>query len=168
MYPPPSRVRPLKDYLLIEPDRLPKTTASGLHLPSTSTKPKSLHGKILAMGRGRILDSGVRAEPEVKIGDRVVVMTHNMAQHFSPLGGEDGPMLVPEADVIAVLDEPPEVPNAVETEPAPPDGEVPAIDAAELRAVHADLRARRDDERRRIATRAAGSLVPRVDDGTSS
>jgi len=99
------KVRPIKDYLLLEPEKLPERTAGGLVLPTKTVAPKTIIGKVLAAGRGRVLDSGARSEPEVRVGDRVVIMRHNMLQTFDPLGSEDGLALVPEADVIAVLED---------------------------------------------------------------
>lgn len=98
-------VRPVKDYLLIQPSKLvEEKTSSGLYLPRKDRSERYLRGKVLAMGRGKLLATGVRAEPEVRVGDEVVIMTHHMAQRLDELAGDDAPMLVPETDVIAVLE----------------------------------------------------------------
>ena len=95
-------ITPLKDFILLQPEPLPETTAGGLYVPKTSRQ-KTLRGTVLATGPGRVTDHGVRVPVEVRAGDRVVYLEHNMAQRVGRLEGEDGPVLLPEMDVIAVV-----------------------------------------------------------------
>ena len=64
-------VKPLEDRILIKPvDRETKTT-SGIFLPESAAE-KPMHGKVVATGPGKLLDSGERASMSVKKGDTVV------------------------------------------------------------------------------------------------
>ena len=64
-------VKPLEDRVLIKPLEAEKKTASGIFLPE-SAKEKPMQGKIVAVGPGKMLDSGERVKPAVKKGDTVV------------------------------------------------------------------------------------------------
>ncbi len=64
-------VKPLEDRVLVKPMEPETKTASGLYLPETS-KEKPVKGQIVAVGPGKRLDNGKRAEMSVGKGDTVV------------------------------------------------------------------------------------------------
>ena len=64
-------VKPLEDRILVRPLEAEDKTASGIYLPE-SAKEKPMQGTVVAMGPGRLLDSGERVEPTVRTGDTVV------------------------------------------------------------------------------------------------
>ena len=64
-------VRPLEDRVLIKPIEPETKTDSGIYLPE-SAKEKPMQGKIVAVGPGKLLDTGERVKPSVKKGDTVV------------------------------------------------------------------------------------------------
>ena len=64
-------VKPLEDRILIKPLKAEGKTASGIFLPE-SAKEKPMQGKVVAVGPGKMLDSGERVKPAVKKGDTVV------------------------------------------------------------------------------------------------
>jgi chaperonin GroES len=64
-------VKPLEDRVLIKPLEAEKQTASGIYLPD-SAQEKPIQGKVMAVGPGKLLDSGERVKPGVKRGDTVV------------------------------------------------------------------------------------------------
>ena len=64
-------VKPLEDRILVRPLEAEDKTASGIYLPE-SAKEKPMQGTVVAMGPGRLLDSGERVEPTVSTGDTVV------------------------------------------------------------------------------------------------
>ena len=64
-------VKPLEDRVLIKPIEAEKQTASGIFLPD-SAQEKPIQGKVMAVGPGKLLDSGERVKPGVKRGDTVV------------------------------------------------------------------------------------------------
>ena len=72
-------LKPLDDRIVIEPLSAEETTAGGIVLPD-SAKEKPQRGTVLAVGPGRLLDSGERSAPSVKVGDEVL---------FSKYGGTE-------------------------------------------------------------------------------
>lgn len=64
-------IKPLEDRLLVEPAAAETKTASGIYLPE-SAKEKPVQGKVVAVGPGKLLENGKRAEMSVKIGSMVV------------------------------------------------------------------------------------------------
>ena len=95
-------VRPIRDMILVQPEPLEERTEGGILIPKNA-KAKHLIAKVLATGPGRVTDRGARVDPEVKVGDRVLVREFNMAQVIDRTGREGGPVLVPEIDIDAVL-----------------------------------------------------------------
>ncbi len=65
------KVRPLDDRVLIEQSEAEETTKGGIVLPDTA-KEKPQRGTVVAVGPGKLLDDGQRAEPGVGVGDTVV------------------------------------------------------------------------------------------------
>ncbi len=66
-----ANLRPLDDRVVIEPMVAEEKTQGGILLPDTA-KEKPMKGKIIAVGEGKLLDSGKRAELLVKKGDKVL------------------------------------------------------------------------------------------------
>lgn len=65
------KVRPLDDRVIVEPLAAEETTAGGIVLPD-SAKEKPQRGTVVAVGPGRLLDNGQRAELSVAEGDEVI------------------------------------------------------------------------------------------------
>ena len=72
-------LKPLDDRVVIRPVDAEETTAGGIVLPDAA-KEKPQRGKVLAVGPGRLLESGDRVAVSVVIGDEVL---------FSKYGGTD-------------------------------------------------------------------------------
>ena len=64
-------IRPLDDRIVVQPVEAEEKTAGGIVLPDTA-KEKPLQGKVLAVGPGRMLDDGSRADMSVSKGDTVL------------------------------------------------------------------------------------------------
>jgi chaperonin GroES len=64
-------LRPLDDRVVVQPSAAEETTAGGIVLPDTA-KEKPQRGTILAVGPGKLLDSGSRGEMSVAVGDVVI------------------------------------------------------------------------------------------------
>jgi chaperonin GroES len=64
-------LKPLGDRLIVKAVEEDEVTASGIVLPDTA-KEKPQRGKVLAVGPGRMLDSGERASIGVLEGDEVL------------------------------------------------------------------------------------------------
>ena len=66
-----SKLRPLDDRVVVEPIESEEKTAGGIVLPDTA-KEKPQRGPVVAVGPGRLLDSGKRGELSVSVGDEVI------------------------------------------------------------------------------------------------
>jgi len=64
-------LRPLGDRIVLLPADEEEVTRGGIVLPDTAKK-KPREGEVMAVGPGRLLDSGERAALEIKVGDVVV------------------------------------------------------------------------------------------------
>ncbi|WP_147536238.1 co-chaperone GroES [Bacillus marasmi] len=64
-------LKPIGDRIVIELVETEEKTASGIVLPDTA-KEKPQEGKVVAVGSGRVLDSGERVAVEVAVGDRII------------------------------------------------------------------------------------------------
>jgi chaperonin GroES len=65
------KIRPLDDRVVVEPIEAEEKTAGGIVLPD-SAKEKPQRGTIVAVGPGKLLDSGQRGELSVAVGDEVI------------------------------------------------------------------------------------------------
>ena len=68
---PKSTIQPVAGYVLVEPQKKEKTTASGIVLPE-SHEDKPQQGKVLAVGDTFVSDYGTKKESPVKVGDIVI------------------------------------------------------------------------------------------------
>ena len=73
------KVKPLGDRILVEILEAEEKTKGGIILPDTAKQEKS-EGKVVAIGSGKVLDSGKVQPIELKKGDKVL---------FGKWGGED-------------------------------------------------------------------------------
>ena len=64
-------LKPLDDRVVVEPVEAEETTAGGIVLPDAA-KEKPQRGKVVAVGPGRLLDSGERCKVSVAVGDEVL------------------------------------------------------------------------------------------------
>lgn len=64
-------IKPLEDRVLVKPIEAESKTASGIFLPE-SAKEKPVKGEVVAVGPGKRLENGKRAEMSVRKGDTVV------------------------------------------------------------------------------------------------
>jgi chaperonin GroES len=65
------KIRPLHDRVIVKRLEEERKTASGIVIPDTAAE-KPDQGEILAVGKGKILDSGDVRKLDVKVGDRVL------------------------------------------------------------------------------------------------
>ncbi|MCL5108430.1 MAG: co-chaperone GroES [Chloroflexi bacterium] len=94
-----TNLRPLGDRVLIRPKAREEMTKSGIVLPDTA-KEKPQEGEILAVGTGRLLESGERVPMEVKVGDSILYSKY--AGTEVKLDGEDH-LILRESDILAIL-----------------------------------------------------------------
>lgn len=92
-------LRPLGDRVVIELVEAEEKTSSGIVLPG-SAQEKPQEGKVVAVGKGALLENGQRGELDVNEGDRII---------FSKYAGTevkyDGKeyLILRESDILAVI-----------------------------------------------------------------
>ena len=91
------KIRPLDDRVVVEPVEAEEMTAGGIVLPDTA-KEKPQRGKIVAVGPGRLLDNGERANMSVAVGDEVIYGKYGGTD--IEVNGEDVKILR-ESDILA-------------------------------------------------------------------
>ena len=65
------KIRPLEDRVVVQPMEAEERTAGGIVLPA-SAKEKPQRGHVVALGPGKLLESGQRATMSLAIGDEVI------------------------------------------------------------------------------------------------
>ena len=73
------QLNPLDDRVVVSPLDAEETTAGGIVLPDAAQE-KPQRGKVVALGPGRLLESGDRCEVALSVGDEVL---------FGKYGGTD-------------------------------------------------------------------------------
>lgn len=64
-------IRPLQDRVVVRRSEEEKTSAGGIVLPDSAGE-KPSQGEVLAVGNGKVLESGEVRPVDVKVGDKVV------------------------------------------------------------------------------------------------
>ena len=90
-------LRPLDDRVVVQPNEAESTTAGGIVLPD-SAQEKPQRGTVVAVGPGRLLDSGNRGELSVSVGDTVIYGKYGGSD--IEVGGQDMKILR-ESDILA-------------------------------------------------------------------
>jgi len=93
-------IKPLDDKVVIKPIQEDEKTKSGIVLPDTAEKEKSEKGTVLAVGPGKLLDSGERAPMSVQKGDTVLFTKYSPNE--IKLKGKEV-LIVSESDILAVI-----------------------------------------------------------------
>ena len=73
------KINPLDDRVVVRTNDAEETTAGGIVLPDAAQE-KPQRGTVLAVGPGRLLDSGARSAVSVDVGDQIL---------FGKYGGTD-------------------------------------------------------------------------------
>ena len=95
-----NKIKPLSDYLLIEPLSRETTLPSGIVIPDTA-KEKPQEGKVVAVGSGKRDEAGNRIPMEVKVSD--TVMYKKWGGTEIKVEGKEV-LLVREEDILAVIE----------------------------------------------------------------
>jgi chaperonin GroES len=66
------RIQPLSDRIVVKKLKEKEVTASGIVLPDTIEKEKKTEGEVVAVGPGKMLETGVRAAMEISVGQTVL------------------------------------------------------------------------------------------------
>ena len=93
------KLKPLSDRVVVKPDEAEEKTASGIILPDTA-KEKPQLGKVIAVGKGKISDSGNTIKMDVKVNDKVLYGKYSGTE-ITFEGNEL--LIMRESDILAIL-----------------------------------------------------------------
>ncbi len=93
-------IKPLGDRVVVKPLEAEAKSKGGILLPDTA-KEKPQEGKVVAVGKGKTLDNGSVAAPEVKVGDRVLYGKYS-GNEITTKEGEEL-LIMREEDILAVI-----------------------------------------------------------------
>jgi len=93
-------IKPLADRVIVQPLEAEEKTKGGILLPDTA-KEKPQEGKVLAVGRGKVLDNGTVQALEVQVGDNVLFGKYGGTE-ITTRDGEEV-MILREDDILAIL-----------------------------------------------------------------
>jgi chaperonin GroES len=93
-----STMRPLHDRVLLR--RIEEESSSGSIIIPDSAKEKPQEGQVIAVGQGRLTDTGKKIALDVKAGDRVLFGKYSGSE--VKVDGEEL-LIMKEEDILAVL-----------------------------------------------------------------
>jgi chaperonin GroES len=94
-----AKLVPLGDRIVVLPADRETVTASGILLPDTA-KEKPQEGTVIAVGPGKLLDTGDRVPPEIEQGARVLYSKYSGTEF--KLDDKEY-LILSERDVLAVI-----------------------------------------------------------------
>jgi len=93
-------IKPLGDRVVIKPLEAETKSKGGIVIPDTA-KEKPQEGKVVAVGKGKVLDSGTVQTPEVKVGDKVLYGKYS-GNEITTKEGEEL-LIMREEDILAII-----------------------------------------------------------------
>jgi chaperonin GroES len=93
-------IQPLGDRVVIKPLEAEAKTKGGIVLPDTA-KEKPQEGKVVAVGKGRVLENATVQPPEVKVGDKVLYGKYS-GNEITTKEGEEL-LIMREEDILAII-----------------------------------------------------------------
>jgi chaperonin GroES len=94
------KIRPLQDRVIVKRVEEEDKTKGGIIIPDTA-KEKPMEGKIIAVGKGKVLEDGKINPPEVKAGDRVLFGKYSGTE--VKMDGEEH-LIMREDDILGVIE----------------------------------------------------------------
>lgn len=93
-------IKPLSDRIVVKPLEAEAKTKGGIVLPDTA-KEKPQEGKVVAVGKGKVLENGSIQAPEVKVGDKVLYGKYS-GNEITTKEGEEL-LIMREEDILAII-----------------------------------------------------------------
>ena len=93
-------LKPLADRIIVKAVEAEEKTAGGILLPDTA-KEKPQQGEVIAVGPGKLLDSGKISAMDVQVGDKIYYAKYGGTE--VKVGGEEY-IILRQDDVLAVLE----------------------------------------------------------------
>lgn len=94
------KIRPLHDRVIVRRLEEERTSPGGIVIPDSATE-KPIQGEVIAVGNGKILDSGDIRPLEVKVGDRVLFGKYGGTE--VKVSGEEV-LVLREEDIMGVIE----------------------------------------------------------------
>ncbi len=94
------KLRPLHDRVIVKRLEEERKTASGIVIPDTAAE-KPIQGKVVAVGKGKILEDGSVRALDVKVGDKILFGKYGGTE--VKVDGEDL-LVMREEDVMAIIE----------------------------------------------------------------
>ena len=94
------KIRPLHDRVIVKRLEEERTSPGGIVIPDSAAE-KPVQGKIVAVGKGKILEDGKVRELDVKVGDKILFGKYSGTE--VKVDGEDL-LVMREEDVMAVIE----------------------------------------------------------------
>ncbi len=99
------KLKPLGSNLIIESAPEETKTASGILLPDTASKEQQDRGTVIAVGPGKVLESGSRQSIDVQVGNTVIFKKWGKEEIEIDVDGAKKKFLIVSADeVMAILE----------------------------------------------------------------
>jgi chaperonin GroES len=94
------KIRPLHDRLIVKRLEEERTSPGGIVIPDTATE-KPIQGKVIAVGKGKILEDGHVRPLDVKVGDKILFGKYSGTE--VKVDGEEY-LVMREEDVMAIVE----------------------------------------------------------------
>lgn len=94
-------IRPLHDRVIIKREEVETRSAGGIVLTGSAAT-KSTRAKVLAVGKGRILENGTVQPLDVKVGD-TVIFNDGYGVKSEKIDGEEV-LIISENDILAIVE----------------------------------------------------------------
>ena len=95
------KIRPLHDRVVIKRMEEERTSPGGIVIPDSATE-KPIKGEVIAVGNGKITDSGELRALDVKVGDKVLFGKYSGTE--IKMDGEEL-VVMREDDIMAVIED---------------------------------------------------------------
>ena len=94
------KIRPLQDRVIVKRVEEEEKTKGGIIIPDTA-KEKPMEGKVIAVGKGKVLEDGKIHPLDVKAGDRVLFTKYGGTE--IKIDGEEH-LIMREDDILGVIE----------------------------------------------------------------
>ena len=94
------KIQPLRDKILVRPEKEEQETKSGIFIPDTANKERPQKGEVLAVGAGKLDDNGKIIKMGVKVGDLILFSKYTPTE--IKVDGEEL-FILAEGDVLGII-----------------------------------------------------------------
>ena len=95
------KIRPLQDRVIVRRlEEAVEKTKGGIIIPDTA-KEKPQHGKVIAVGKGKLNDDGKLTPLDVKVGDKILIGKYSGSE--IKIDGEEH-LIMREEDILGVVE----------------------------------------------------------------